>query len=141
MINKIKTVIKLSLLAAKATPAPPVGPILGQHGINIASFCKEYNNRTKNDIGSTIPVEISIYTDRSYTFILKTPPVSKLLIKEANIVKGSNNPKALIVGSITKTQLEKIANIKLPDLNTLEIKEAIKVIEGTAKNMGIKILD
>jgi len=141
MIKKIKTVIKLALPAAKATPAPPVGPVLGQHGINIASFCKEYNNRTKDNIGLIIPVEISVFTDRSYTFILKTPPVSTLLIKEANILKGSSNPKSLIVGSITKMQVEKIASIKLPDLNTIKIKEAIKIVEGTAKNMGIRILD
>ena len=141
MIKKIKTVIKLALPAAKATPAPPVGPVLGQHGINIASFCKEYNNRTKDNIGLIIPVEISVFTDRSYTFILKTPPVSTLLIKEANILKGSSNPKSLIVGSITKIQLEKIASIKLPDLNTMKIKEAIKIVEGTAINMGIRILD
>jgi len=127
--------------AAKATPIPPIGPILGQHGINISSFCKEYNNLTKNEIGSIIPVEISIYTDRSYTFILKTPPVSTLLIKEANVKKGSSDPKSIIVGSITKIQIEKIANIKLPDLNTNKIKNAIKIIEGTAKNMGIKVLD
>ena len=141
MIKKIKTVIKLALPAAKATPTPPVGPVLGQYGINIASFCKEYNNRTKDNIGLIIPVEISVFTDRSYTFILKTPPVSTLLIKEANILKGSSNPKSLIVGSITKIQLEKIASIKLPDLNTMKIKEAIKIVEGTAKNMGIRILD
>ena len=141
MTRKIKTIIKLVLPAAKATPIPPIGPILGQHGINISSFCKEYNNLTKNEIGSIIPVEISIYTDRSYTFILKTPPVSTLLIKEANVKKGSSDPKSIIIGSITKTQIEKIANIKLPDLNTNKIKNAIKIIEGTAKNMGIKVLD
>lgn len=141
MNKKIKTIIKLALPAAKATPAPPVGPVLGQHGINIASFCKEYNNKTKSNIGLIIPVEISIFTDRSYSFVLKTPPVSTLLLKESNILKGSSNPKSLIVGSITKTQAEKIATIKLPDLNTREIKEAIKIVEGTAKNMGIKIVN
>ena len=107
----------------------------------IITKCKEYNNRTKDNIGLIIPVEISVFTDRSYTFILKTPPVSTLLIKEANILKGSSNPKSLIVGSITKIQLEKIASIKLPDLNTMKIKEAIKIVEGTAINMGIRILD
>jgi large subunit ribosomal protein L11 len=141
MIKKIKTIIKLTLSAAKATPAPPVGPILGQYGINIISFCKEYNNKTKDKIGSIIPVEITVYNDKSYTFILKTPPVSKLLLKETNINKGSSNPKFEIVGTITKKQIEKIANIKLPDLNTNNIDSAIKIIEGTTKNMGIKILD
>jgi len=141
MIKKIKTIVKLTLPAAKATPAPPVGPVLGQYGINIISFCKEYNNKTKNQIGSIIPVEISVYTDRTYSFILKTPPVSILLLKEANIQKGSKNPKFLTVGYISKIQLEKVANIKLPDLNTTKIKDAIKIIEGTARNMGIKILE
>lgn len=141
MIKKIKAVIKLALPAGKATPAPPVGPALGQHGINIGSFCKEYNNRTKDKLGLIIPVEISIYIDRSYTFNLKTPPVSTLLVKEANIQKGSSKPNETIVGSITKDQLKKIANIKLPDLNTINIEDAMKIVKGTARNMGINILD
>jgi len=141
MIKKIKAVIKLALPAGKATPAPPVGPALGQHGINIGSFCKEYNNRTKDKLGLIIPVEISIYIDRSYTFNLKTPPVSTLLVKEANIQKGSSKPNEIIVGSITKDQLKKIANIKLPDLNTINIEDAMKIVKGTARNMGINILD
>jgi len=141
MNKKIKAVIKLALPAGKATPAPPVGPALGQHGINIGSFCKEYNSRTKNKLGLIIPVEISIYIDRSYTFNLKTPPVSTLLVKEANIQKGSSKPNETIVGSITKDQLKKIANIKLPDLNTINIEDAMKIVKGTARNMGINILD
>jgi len=141
MIKKIKAVIKLALPAGKATPAPPVGPALGQHGINIGSFCKGYNNRTKDKLGLIIPVEISIYIDRSYTFNLKTPPVSTLLVKEANIQKGSSKPNETIVGSITKDQLKKIANIKLPDLNTINIEDAMKIVKGTARNMGINILD
>jgi len=141
MIKKIKAVVKLALPAGKATPAPPVGPALGQHGINIGSFCKEYNNRTKDKLGLIIPVEISIYVDRSYTFNLKTPPVSTLLVKEANIQKGSSKPNEIIVGSITKDQLKKIADIKLPDLNTINIEDAMKIVEGTARNMGINILD
>jgi len=139
MIKKIKIIVKLVLTAGKATPAPPIGPVLGQHGVNIASFCKEYNNKTKDQLGSTIPVKVTIYTDRSYTFIFKTPPVSKLLMKEADILKGSSTPGTDIVGYITNIQLVKIAKIKLPDLNTTKVEKAIKIIEGTAKNMGIKI--
>ena len=127
-------------MAAKATPAPPVGPILGQHGVNIASFCKEYNSRTKESIGSIVPAEISIYTDRSYTFILKTPPVSTLLMKEASVSKGSSTSSSTTIGYVTKTQINKIANIKLPDLNTTKLEKAVKIIQGTAKNMGIEIL-
>ena len=141
MVKKITALIKLALPAAKATPAPPVGPALGQHGINIAGFCKEYNAKTNDKIGLIIPVEISVYEDRSYSFILKTPPASVLLAKAAEIKKGSATPNQLNVGSITKTQLEEIANIKLPDLNTTKVTSAIKIVEGTARNMGISILD
>ena len=141
MAKTFIALIKLSLLAGKATPAPPVGPALGQHGLNIANFCKEYNAKTSNQIGSTIPVEISVYDDRSYTFILKTPPTSVLLMKMAEIKKGSSTPNKLNVGSITKNQLLEIANIKLLDLNTKNLISAYKNIEGTAKNMGIVIKD
>jgi len=141
MVKKITTVIKLALSAGKATPAPPIGPALGQHGVNIAAFCKEYNAKTSDKIGLIIPVEISVYEDRSYTFILKTPPASVLLINAAKIKKGSPTPNRVIVGSITKIQLEEIVNIKLPDLNTNNINSAMKIIEGTAKNMGISIVD
>ena len=141
MAKKITALIKLALPAAKATPAPPVGPALGQHGVNIAAFCKEYNARTNDKIGLVIPVEISVYEDRSYTFILKTPPASVLLAKAAQVKKGSGTPNQLNVGSITKIQLEEIANIKLPDLNTTKITSAIKIVEGTARNMGISIID
>ena len=133
--------IKLALPASKATPAPPVGPALGQHGVNIAAFCKEYNARTNDRAGLIIPVEISVYEDRSYTFILKTPPASVLLANAAKIKKGSATPNTMIVGSITKIQLEEIANIKLPDLNTTKISNAMKIVEGTARNMGISIVD
>ena len=122
-------------------PPPPVGPALGQHGVNIAAFCKEYNARTESKAGLIIPVEISVYEDRSYTFILKTPPASVLLAKAAEINGGSSQPNRIIVGSITKAQLEEIANIKLPDLNTTKITSAMKIVEGTAKNMGISIVD
>ncbi len=143
MAKKITALIKLALPAGKATPAPPVGPALGQHGVNIAAFCKEYNARTNDKAGLVIPVEISVYEDRSYTFILKTPPASVLLVNAAKIKnkKGSSAPNKIIVGSITKAQLEEIANIKLPDLNTTKVESAIKIVEGTARNMGISIVD
>ena len=141
MPKKITALIKLALPAGKATPAPPVGPALGQHGVNIAAFCKEYNARTTEKIGLIIPVEISVYEDRSYTFILKTPPASVLLVNAAKVKKGSSTPNRINVGSITKTQLKEIATIKLPDLNTTEISSAIRIVEGTARNMGIIITD
>ena len=141
MATKITALIKLALPAGKATPAPPVGPALGQHGVNIAAFCKEYNARTNGKAGLIIPVEISVYEDRSYTFILKTPPASVLLANAAKIKKGSSTPNKVSVGSITKIQLEEIANIKLPDLNTTKINSAMKIVEGTARNMGISIVD
>jgi len=141
MAKKITAFIKLALPAGKATPAPPVGPALGQHGVNIAAFCKDYNAKTGDKGGLIIPVEISVYEDRSYTFILKTPPASVLLTKAANIKKGSSNPNTLNVGEISKSQLEEIAKIKLPDLNTNNIKSAMKIVQGTARNMGISIID
>lgn len=141
MAKKVTALIKLALAASKATPAPPVGPALGQHGVNIAAFCKEYNAKTIDKAGLIIPVEISVYEDRSYTFILKTPPASVLLANAAEIRKGSSTPNKQIVGSISSAQLKEIALIKLPDLNTKKIKSAIKIVEGTAKNMGISIED
>nr|YP_010276876.1 ribosomal protein L11 [Thalassionema bacillare]UHY40399.1 ribosomal protein L11 [Thalassionema bacillare]UHY40786.1 ribosomal protein L11 [Thalassionema bacillare]UHY41044.1 ribosomal protein L11 [Thalassionema bacillare] len=141
MAKKVTGLIKLALPAGKATPAPPVGPALGQHGVNIAAFCKEYNAKTNDKTGLIIPVEISVYEDRSYTFILKTPPASVLLANAAKIKKGSQTPNKLSVGSISSTQLEEIAQIKLPDLNTTKISSAIKIVEGTARNMGISIID
>ena len=141
MPKKITALIKLALPAGKATPAPPVGPALGQHGVNIAAFCKEYNARTNDKAGLIIPVEISVYEDRSYTFLLKTPPASVLLASAAKIKKGSAIPNRISVGSITKVQLEEIALIKLPDLNTTKISSAMKIVKGTAKNMGISIVD
>lgn len=141
MAKKITALIKLAIPAGKATPAPPIGPALGQHGVNIAAFCKEYNARTNDKAGFIIPVEISVYEDRSYTFILKTPPASVLLAKAANIKKGSSTPNTVSVGSITRAQLAEIANTKLPDLNTTKISSAMKIVEGTARNMGISIAD
>jgi len=141
MPKKVTALIKLALPAGKATPAPPVGPALGQHGVNIAAFCKEYNAKTTDKSGLIIPVEISVYEDRSYTFILKTPPASVLLANAAKIKKGSSTPNKEIVGSVTKDMLEEIAKTKLPDLNTTKISSAIKIVEGTARNMGISIVD
>ena len=139
MAKKITALIKLALPAGKATPAPPVGPALGQHGVNIVMFCKEYNARTADKVGLVIPAEISIYEDRSFTFVLKTPPASVLLAKAAGVVKGSGKPNQDKVGSITRMQLEEIAQTKLPDLNTSDIQQASKIIEGTARNMGILV--
>lgn len=141
MAKKITALIKLELKAGKATPTPPVGTALGQHGLNIAAFCKEYNSRTNDKAGLIIPVEISVYEDKSYTFILKTSPAAALLADVAKIKKGSSTPNKISVGSITKAQLEEIANVKLPDLNTTKINSAMKIVEGTARNMGISIVD
>jgi large subunit ribosomal protein L11 len=139
MAKKVVALIKLALDAGKATPAPPVGPALGQRGVNIVMFCKEYNARTSDKIGLVIPVEISVYEDKSYTFILKTPPASVLLAKAAGVAKGSGDPKKTMVGQITQQQLLEIAETKLPDLNTSNKEAAMRIIEGTARNMGITI--
>ena len=141
MPKKLITIIKLALPAGKATPAPPVGPALGQHGLNIMNFCKEYNARTADKGDLIIPVEISAYEDRSFSFVLKTPPASVLLAKAANISKGSSEPNKINVGEVTTDQVIEIAKIKLPDLNTRSLKSACKIVEGTAKNMGITISD
>jgi large subunit ribosomal protein L11 len=141
MAKKITALIKLALPAGKATPAPPVGPALGQHGVNIAAFCKEYNAKTNDKTGLIIPVEISVYEDRSYLFILKTPPASVLLANAAKIKKGSGCPNRINVGSINKSQLKEIAMIKLPDLNTNKLISALRIVTGTAHNMGISIID
>lgn len=141
MAKKIVGIIKLAIEAGKATPAPPIGPALGQKGVNIVMFCKEYNARTADKIGYIVPVEITVYEDKSYTFILKTPPASVLLSKAAGVAKGSGTPRDKKVGSIDKKQLREIAETKLPDLNTKKIEAAMKIIEGTAKNMGITIQD
>ena len=141
MAKKELAKIKLQLPAGQANPSPPVGPALGQHGVNIEAFCKEYNAKTTDKAGLIIPVEISVYEDRSYTFILKTPPASVLLAIAAKVKKGSATPNRVSVGSIKKAQLEEIATIKLPDLNTTKISSAMKIVEGTARNMGISIVD
>ena len=139
MAKKIKAFVKLALPAGKATPAPPVGPALGQHGVNIAAFCKEYNAKTTEKMGLIIPVKITIYEDRSYSFILKSPPASVLLAKFANIKKGAAQPNREKVGSVSFDQVKEIALIKMNDLNTNDIEKAISIIQGTAKNMGIMV--
>eukprot|EP01033_Poteriospumella_lacustris_P024438 gene24438-gene20578 len=139
MAKKIKAFVKLALPAGKATPAPPVGPALGQHGVNIAGFCKEYNAKTAEKIGLIIPVKITIYEDRSYSFVLKSPPASVLLAKYAAIKKGSAQPNKEMVGSVSLAQIIEIANIKMNDLNTTDLEKAILIIKGTAKNMGIQV--
>jgi large subunit ribosomal protein L11 len=141
MAKKVVAMIKLALPAGKANPAPPVGPALGQHGVNIMMFCKEYNARTTDQVGMIIPVEISVFEDRSFTFILKTPPASVLIIKAAGVEKGSGESAKGKAGSITRAQLQEIAQIKLPDLNARDIEAAMRIVEGTAKNMGITITD
>jgi large subunit ribosomal protein L11 len=141
MAKKVVAVIKLALNAGKANPAPPVGPALGQHGVNIMMFCKEYNAKTADQAGMVIPVEISVYEDRSFTFVLKTPPASVLISKAAKIDKGSSEPNKKKVGSITKEQLRQIAQTKMPDLNANDIEAAMKIIAGTAKNMGVTVTD
>lgn len=139
MAKKIIGLVKLALVAGKATPAPPVGPALGQYGANIVMFCKEYNAKTADKSGLVIPVEISIYEDRSFSFILKTPPASVLLAKAAGIQKGSSKPNLNIVASISNQQLNDIAKVKLQDLNTQDIQKAMLIVAGTAKSMGIQI--
>ena len=141
MAKKIKAFVKLALPAGKATPAPPVGPALGQHGVNIAAFCKEYNAKTSEKMGLIIPVKITIYEDRSYTFILKSPPASVLLTKYANIKKGASLPNKEIVGSVTLEQIQEIATIKMNDLNTNDLQKAVLIIKGTARSMGIKVIE
>jgi large subunit ribosomal protein L11 len=141
MMKKLKAVVRLQIPAGKANPAPPVGPALAGHGINLMAFCKEYNARTSSRMGEIIPAEISIYHDGSFTFILKTPPASILLKKAAGVEKGSSNPPREIVGEVTKAQIREIAEIKMKDLNALDIEGAMRQIEGTALNMGLQVID
>ncbi|MBU2028525.1 50S ribosomal protein L11 [Patescibacteria group bacterium] len=139
MAKKIKTIIKLQLPAGKANPAPPVGPALGQHGLNIQEFCTKFNEATKDKMGDIIPAEITVFEDRTFTFVLKTPPASDLLRKAAGVEKGAANPLKEKVGKITQAQLREIAEKKMPDINANDIDAAIKIIAGTARSMGIKI--
>ena len=141
MAKKVTAVIKLALQAGKANPAPPVGPALGQHGVNIMAFCKEYTARTQDKVGYVIPVEISVFEDRSFTFITKTPPASVLISKAAGLEKGSPQSSKGKVGSISKAQLQEIATTKLPDLNCSSVESAMRIIAGTARNMGVAVTD
>ena len=139
MAKKVTGMIKLQLAAGKATPAPPVGPALGQHGVNIMGFCKEFNAKTANQAGLIIPVVITVYQDRSFSFILKTPPAAVLITKELGLKSGSGVPNRTKVGKLTKEQVKKIAETKMPDLNAATIESAMSMIEGTARSMGITI--
>jgi large subunit ribosomal protein L11 len=139
MLKKIKTVVKLILNAGKATPAPPIGPALGQHGINIASFCKEFNAKTNASAGFLIPVKIVVYEDKSFSFLLKSPTASSLLLKEANITKGSSFSSKLKVGDINFNQLKNVFYLKINDLNTVDIKKGCSILIGTAKSLGISV--
>jgi large subunit ribosomal protein L11 len=139
LAKKIRGYVKLQIPAGKATPAPPIGPALGQHGVAIMNFCKEYNERTASMVGQIIPVVITVYEDRSFTFITKTPPAADLLRKAAGIDKGAGNPKATKVGKVSQDQLREIAELKMKDLNAVDVEGAIKQVAGTARSMGIEI--
>lgn len=141
MAKKLKAVVRLQIAAGKANPAPPIGPALAGHGINLMAFCKEYNARTANRVGEIVPAEISIYTDGSFTFVLKTPPTSVLLKKAAGVEKGSAQSPRQKVGKVTRAQIREIAEIKMKDLNAVDIEGAMRQIEGTARNMGLEIVD
>ena len=137
--KKVAGLIKLHIQVGQANPAPPVGPALGQHGVNIMEFCKAYNAATENQRGEVIPVEITVYEDRSFTFITKTPPAAKLVLKAAGLKKGSGEPHRTKVGSITQDQVRQIAETKMPDLNANDIDAAMKIVEGTARQMGVTV--
>jgi large subunit ribosomal protein L11 len=139
--KKLKTTIRLQITAGKANPAPPIGPALAGHGINIMAFCKEYNARTSSRTGEIIPAEISIYSDGSFTFILKSPPAAVLLRKAAGVEKGSDQPNRNKVGKVTRAQVREIADIKMKDMNAIDVEGAMRQIEGTARNMGLTVVD
>lgn len=141
MAKKVMAIVKLALPAGKANPAPPVGPALGQHGVNIMAFVKEYNARTQADIGTVIPVEITVFQDRSFTFVAKTPPAKDLLLKAAGAKKGSATPNSAKVGTVTRAQVREIAETKMKDLNAVDIEGAMLQIEGSARSMGITVKD
>ena len=141
MAKKLKAIVRLQLEAGKANPAPPVGPALAGHGINIMAFCKEYNARTNNRVGEVIPAEITIFTDGSFTFILKSSPAAVLLKKAAGIDKGSAEPNRTKVGKVTRSQVREIAEIKMKDMNAIDLEDAMHQVEGTARNMGLQVVD
>jgi large subunit ribosomal protein L11 len=139
MAKKVRAIVKLQISAGKANPAPPVGPALGQHGVNIMGFCKEYNEKTSMQAGTIVPVEITIFEDRSFTFVLKTPPATELLKRAAGVDKGSAAQRREKVGSVTRDQVREIAELKMKDLNAFDIEAAMKMVEGTARSMGIEV--
>ena len=141
MAKKLKAIVRLQINAGKANPAPPIGPALAGHGINLMAFCKEYNARTANRVGEIVPAEITIFTDGSFTFILKTPPASVLLKKAAGVDKGSAQAPNVKVGKVTKAQVREIAELKMKDLNAIDLEGAMRQIEGTALNMGLEVVD
>lgn len=141
MAKKIKAIVKLNIPAGKANPAPPIGPALAGHGINIMAFCKEYNARTQNKVGEIIPAEITVFTDGSFTFVLKSAPTAEMLKKAAGVEKGSDAPNRNKIGNVTHAQIREIAEAKLKDMNALDIEGAEKQVEGTARNMGLTITD
>ncbi len=140
MAKRVRAYVKLQIPAGKATPAPPIGPALGQHGVAIMNFCKEYNERTQQMAGQIVPVVITVYEDRSFTFVTKTPPAADLLRRAAGIEKGSGNPKTTKVGRVTSDQVREIAELKLKDLNAVDVAGAVKQIEGTARSMGLEVV-
>lgn len=140
MAKKVRAYIKLQIPAGKATPAPPIGPALGQHGVAIMNFCKEYNERTAQQAGQIIPVVITVYEDRSFTFVTKTPPAADLLRRAAGIEKAASNVKTEVAGQVTRDQIREIAEIKMPDINAVDIEGAMKQVEGTARSMGIVVV-
>ena len=140
MAKKVKAIVTLAIAAGKANPAPPIGPALAQHGINLMAFCKEYNARTSERMGEIIPAEITVFSDGSFKFILKSPPTSFLIKKAAGIEKGSTNPNSIKVGTITRKQLREIADVKRPDMNTKDTDAIVRQLEGTARNMGVEVV-
>lgn len=141
MAKKVKAVVKIQIQGGKANPAPPVGTALGPHGINLMQFCKEYNAKTSGQVGQIIPVEVTVFQDGSFSFVLKTPPAADLLKKAANVKSGSSEPNHDKVGSVTQAQLREIAEIKMKDLNALDVEGAMKIIAGTARSMGLRVTD
>ncbi len=141
MAKKVVAMVKLQLQAGQATPSPPVGPALGQHGVNIMEFCKAFNEKTKTQEGTVIPALITIFSDRTFTFVTKTPPATFLIKRAAKLAKGSNNPKKEMAGSITKSQVKEIAHLKMVDLNAKNIEGAMKIIEGSVRSMGLEVVE
>ena len=139
MAKKVKAVVKLQIPAGKATPAPPVGPALGQHGVNIMAFCKEYNEKTSSQAGAIVPVEITIFEDRSFTFVTKTPPAAELLKKAMGVEKGSATPGGKNIGKLPRAKIKEIAQIKMRDLNAVDLEGAMRIVEGTARSLGIEV--